>query len=211
MTVALRVEATPSASALLLRPWTDDDLEPLVEVYRDPVLRQRTRLLVESAEDGVRWLDIQRQGWETGERLSFAVHEEQAGGGEGRLVAGVGVKRPDPGSGSAEVGYWTAAHARGRGVAPRALEAVTVWAFEAFAAEGLERLELLHQVDNPASCRVAEKTRYRFDRVLPAEPPFPRDGHMHIRRRGDARPDGVQSSSRDQPWRCRTDGTSGAW
>ncbi|MET8013052.1 GNAT family N-acetyltransferase [Streptomyces sp. NPDC005271] len=194
MTVALRVEATPTASALLLRPWTDDDLEPLVEVYRDPVLRHWSRLPVESVEGGALWLEAQQRGWESGQRLSFAVHEEQAGeqagaGEEGRLVAGVGVKRPDPGSGSAEVGYWTAVHARGRGVAPRALEAVTVWAFETFAAEGLEYLELLHQVDNPASCRVAEKTRYRFDRVLPPEPPFPRDGHRHIRRRGDDRPD----------------------
>lgn len=40
---------------------------------------------------------------------------------------------------AAEVGYWTAAHARGRGVAPRALNALTNWAFDTFAADGLER------------------------------------------------------------------------
>lgn len=43
-------------------------------------------------------------------------------------------------SGSAEVGYWTAAQARGRGVAPRALEALTAWSLDAFRADGLERL-----------------------------------------------------------------------
>lgn len=93
-----------------------------------------------------------------------------------------------PDSGSAEVGYWTAAPARGRGVAPLALRALGDWAFEAFAGDGLMRLELLHQVDNEASCRVAEKSGYGFAEVLPARPPWPRDGHLHVRlRAGDAR------------------------
>ncbi len=40
MQVTLRAEATTSAAALLLRPWNEDDVQPLVEAYRDPVLRQ---------------------------------------------------------------------------------------------------------------------------------------------------------------------------
>jgi RimJ/RimL family protein N-acetyltransferase len=100
------------------------------------------------------------------------------------LVGHVVLKRPAPGSPSAEVGYWTAAHARGRGVAPRALQALTDWAFTAFADDGLERLELLHQVDNTASCRVAQKCRYELSALLPAAPPdFPLDGHLHTRLR----------------------------
>ncbi len=80
------------------------------------------------------------------------------------------------------MGYWTAAWARGRGVAPRALEALTAWAFAAFAEEGLVRLELLHQVDNVASCKVAEKSGYAFAELLDALPPeFPLDGHLHVR------------------------------
>ncbi|GAA3692116.1 GNAT family N-acetyltransferase [Nonomuraea antimicrobica] len=184
MNVTLRVNGTPSASALFLRPWRDGDVEPLVRVYRDPVLRRWTSLPVESVEDAVAWLELQRRGWETGERLSFAVHEDQSGTGEGRLVGNVVMKRTGPRQESAEVGYWTAAHARGRGVAPRALEALTKWAFDVFAVEGLERLDLLHQVDNLASCRVAEKAGYRFHQVLPAQPPFPGDGHLHIRQAG---------------------------
>ncbi|MFD1937598.1 MULTISPECIES: GNAT family N-acetyltransferase [Nonomuraea] len=182
MNVTLRVEATPSASALFLRPWNDGDVEPLIKAYRDPTLRRWTRLPVESVEDAVEWLELQRRGWETGERLSFAVHEDHPEPDERRLAGNVVMKRTGPGRESAEVGYWTAAHARGRGVAPRALEAITTWAFDVFAVEGLERLDLLHQVDNLASCRVAEKARYRFHQVLPARPPFPRDGHLHRRR-----------------------------
>lgn len=181
MTVELRVDAVAGHAALHLRPWGDEDVAPLIEAYRDPVLRRWTRLPVESVQDAQRWLEIQKDGWESGSRLSFAVLEGRRDTGGTRLVGNVVLKRTHSSGGSAEVGYWTAAHARGRGVAVRALEALTDWAFDAFAGEGLHRLELLHQVDNHASCRVAEKARYEFERVLPAVPPFPRDGHLHAR------------------------------
>jgi RimJ/RimL family protein N-acetyltransferase len=184
MTVVLRADAVPPAPALLLRPWHDEDLEPLIEVYRDPTLRRWTRLPVTDAADATRWLDVQRRGWESRRHLSFAVLEALPGDREGRLVANVVLKRADPLGASAEVGYWTAAYARGRGVAPRALETLTGWAFDTFAVDGLDRLELLHQVDNHASCRVAAKAGYRFDRILPARPPFPNDGHRHVRQAG---------------------------
>lgn len=186
MTVVLRVDAGSSAPALLLRPWRDEDIEPLVEVYRDPVLRRWTAHPVESTEDALRWLDIQKAGWHSRNRLSFAVQVDRPGADGSLLVGNVVLKMADPATGSAEVGYWTAAHGRGRGVAPRALEALTLWAFDTFAIDGLHRLELLHQEDNLASCRVAEKTRYQFERVLPARPPFPNDGHLHVRQHTQA-------------------------
>jgi RimJ/RimL family protein N-acetyltransferase len=85
------------------------------------------------------------------------------------------LKKPDT---KPEVGYWTAAQARGLGVATRAVDALSAWAFSAY---GLDRIELLHQVDNVASCRVAEKTGYALRETLPATPSFPLDGHLHIR------------------------------
>lgn len=101
-----------------------------------------------------------------------------------RPVGHVVLKRPAPGAPSAAVGYWTVARARGRGVAPRALRALTDWAFATFADDGLARLELLHQVDNTASCAVAHKCRYELTALLPAKPPaFPLDGHVHARTR----------------------------
>jgi RimJ/RimL family protein N-acetyltransferase len=181
-TVVLRTAATTSTPALLLRPWQDDDVESLIEAFRDPALRRWTRVPLENVDDAHRWLALQRAGWENRQRISFAVLADGGGDDSGRLLGNVVLKSLDPAVGSAEVGYWTAAHARGRGVAPRALEALTGWAFDAFGPEGLDRLALLHQVDNPASCRVAEKTGYRFDRIMPAHPPFPRDGHRHLRR-----------------------------
>ncbi|MFC4017375.1 GNAT family N-acetyltransferase [Micromonospora sp. GCM10011542] len=176
--IDLRAPATPSAPELVLRPWREDDLDALLEAYRDPVLRRWTRQPVTDPAQARQWLDRARQDWDSGRRLSFAVLTDDDDGP--RLVANVALKKVAPGRPAAEVGYWTAAPARGRGVAPRAVTAVSRWAFDRFAADGLRRLELLHQVDNPASCRVAEKSGYRFQEVLPAQPPYPRDGHLHV-------------------------------
>ncbi len=51
-------------------------------------------------------------------------------------------------------------HARGRGVAHRALRTVTDWMF---AHVGLHRVELLHSTRNLASCSVAEKAGYTLE------------------------------------------------
>jgi RimJ/RimL family protein N-acetyltransferase len=59
---------------------------------------------------------------------------------------------------------------------------VTAWAFESFGAQGLQRIELLHQEDNLASCRVAHKCGYALIDVLPPDPPaFPSVGPLHAR------------------------------
>ncbi|MEU3879846.1 GNAT family N-acetyltransferase [Streptomyces californicus] len=182
--VVLQVAASPVSPALVLRPWRMEDVAALVEVSRDRALRRWASSGVDNESDGTRWVQAQQQGWAAGDRFGFAVLETQPGAVCAQLVGNVVLKKVTSGKPAAEVGYWTAAHARGRGVAPRALKALTNWAFDTFQADGLERLELLHQVDNLASCRVAQKSRYDFDALLPAAPPsFPRDGHLHIRAR----------------------------
>ncbi|MGA6172822.1 GNAT family N-acetyltransferase [Streptomyces sp. NPDC012600] len=176
---AAGADLTLTADGLLLRPWREEDVPALLRAYDDPVMRQWVRLPVSTPEEAARWLESQRAGWASGTRFGFAVTDVSRGG---ELVGNLALKRPGPGPERAEVGYWTAAWARGRGVAPRALEALTAWAFAAFAEEGLVRLELLHQVDNVASCRVAEKSGYAFAELLDALPPeFPLDGHLHVR------------------------------
>ncbi|WP_205023892.1 GNAT family N-acetyltransferase [Streptomyces sp. HB132] len=181
--VVLKAAATLTAPALVLRPWCAEDVAALVEVYRDPELRRWTNSRMESEDDGLRWVRAQEQGWVAGDRFAFAVLETALDAAPLRLVGNVVIKEVASGEPSAEVGYWTAARARGRGVARRALNTLTAWSFDAFQADGLECLELLHQVDNLASCRVAEKNGYQFDRILPSAPPsYPLDGHLHVRR-----------------------------
>ncbi|MFF4409206.1 GNAT family N-acetyltransferase [Streptomyces sp. NPDC001404] len=119
-----RAGSEPSSSPeLLLRPWCMEDAAALVEVYRDPALRRWTGSVVDDEADAARWVQAQERDRAAGVRFGFAVLEAQPGTDRGRLAGGVVLKGAAPGNPSAEVGYWTAVHARGRGVAPRALEA----------------------------------------------------------------------------------------
>lgn len=172
--MTIEVPATPTAPALTLRPWTNTHADALLEVYRDPAMRRWTRVPVQTQAEATAWLTAQKDGWHSGNRLSFAVHDDDA-----QLVGCVVLKNPHT---AAEVGYWTAAPARGRGIASHALNALSTWAF---TTRGLPRLALLHQVDNVASCRVAEKAGYQYEKTLPATPPFPLDGHLHARHATD--------------------------
>jgi RimJ/RimL family protein N-acetyltransferase len=119
------------------------------------------------------------------------------GAAQDRVVGHVGLKNRDGGqvgSGArGEISYWTAADARGRGIASAAVRAVTHWAFTTFGADRLPAVMLVHDLDNPASCRVAAKSGYPFREVSPANPPFwLTDSHIHLaeaaalRRAGEA-------------------------
>ncbi|SEO28826.1 GNAT family N-acetyltransferase [Actinacidiphila rubida] len=182
--VTLTADATPWAPALVLRPWRPGDAVHLVALYQDEAMRHWLSSAVEDEAGGARWVEQHQLGWETGEHFAFAVVETETGNGdgEGRLAGHVVLKGLRPGATFAEVGYWTAAYSRGRGVASRALHALTDWAFTTFSDRGLTRLELLHQLDNVGSCRVAERCGYALTSTLPAAPPdYPLDAHVHTR------------------------------
>ena len=182
MTVVLQAPACGRRSALLLRPWCRQDVPDLVGIYRDPVMRGSAKNPIMTEQDAHRWLAVQQEGWAVGGRLSFAVLDPGSASGSPRVLGHVTLKEYATDKDSAEVGYWTVPAARNRGVASQAVEMLTVWAFERFGPEGLQRIELLHQEDNLASCRVAQKSGYALIRVLPADPPaFPAAGHLHTR------------------------------
>lgn len=176
MTVMLQAPACGRRPALLLRPWHSRDIPALIDIYRDPVMRRPARNPITTEQDAHRWLEAKQRGWADGDQPSFAVLDS----GLATVLGHVILKNYATGHESAEVGYWTAPAARNRGVASHAVEMLTTWAFGSFG--GLHRLELLHQQDNLASCRVAQKSGYPLTGVLPADPPaFPVDGHLHTR------------------------------
>jgi RimJ/RimL family protein N-acetyltransferase len=190
MTDALRlpellVPAVSRQPALILRPWRAADIPALAaEMSREyPIGGMWPR---PGERDAAQWLASQDRGWRDGDRLSFAVLE--AGDAGGRVLAGnVGLKNREEAGRigereTAEIGYWTAVAARGRGIAPAAVRAVTDWVFDAFARASLRQIMLVHDVGNPASCRVAEKAGYPFLEISPANPPhWFTDGHIHMR------------------------------
>jgi RimJ/RimL family protein N-acetyltransferase len=182
MTVILSADPTFTAPALKLRPWKIEDADALVRAHDDPEMRRWLTTTVTSVEDARRWIREQNEGWYSGKRFSFAVLEHEPRQ-RGTLIAQAVVKPlTDTGIPAAEVGYWVSAAARGRGIAPRALEAVSRWALGPQSPLPLERLDLIHALGNRASCRVADKCNYLLNSVLPPQPPtFPTEGHLHVR------------------------------
>ena len=77
------------------------------------------------------------------------------------LLGRAALKHLEFADGTADVAYWTVPAARGKGVCPRAVDAMASWAFTA----GFRRLDLEHAVGNTASCRVAEKTGFAAEGV----------------------------------------------
>ncbi|MFF4661437.1 GNAT family N-acetyltransferase [Streptomyces sp. NPDC001282] len=173
-----RRATAPEADTLLLRPWLPDDMPDVIKAFRDPLMRTMLRAWVTDEAGAEHWLRRQQEGRESGTRFAFAVVDRAS---PGELVGNVAFSRLALDAASGEVGYWTAPWARGRGVARQALGALTDWVFEAFAEDGLVRLDLLHHVGNDASCRVAEECGYGLAEVLPTLPPWPREGHRHVR------------------------------
>jgi RimJ/RimL family protein N-acetyltransferase len=78
-----------------------------------------------------------------------------------RLIGAAGLSHPVPERGQAEIGYWVAPWARGRGVATAATRALAEAAF----AAGAVRLELLTREENAASQRVALAAGFRHEGV----------------------------------------------
>jgi RimJ/RimL family protein N-acetyltransferase len=158
-----------------LRPWADDDAAALRAAYADPDIQRWHVRELSSLDEAREMIADWRDAWAQERRLEWAVAE--AGGA---LLGRVALKDLSLFDGVAEVAYWTAPAARGRGLAPRAVNAATCWAF----GVGFRRLELEHSTLNSASCRVAEKAGFaaegtRFGAALHADGHH--DMHTHAR------------------------------
>jgi RimJ/RimL family protein N-acetyltransferase len=194
MTVMLDIGADGHQPALRVRPWLTVDMPDLVAAiareYPDRGLWSYPEVNVpgpqrwtgpRNEDEAALWLSGQERGWERGDWLTFAVLDAS----QNRAVGHIGLKNRAGGQvgigDRGEISYWTAPDARGRGIASAAVRAVTHWAFTRFGADRLPGIMLVHDLDNPASCRVAAKSGYPFREYSPANPPYwLTDGHIHL-------------------------------
>ncbi|MFI6208561.1 GNAT family N-acetyltransferase [Streptomyces sp. NPDC051041] len=170
-----------TGDGLLLRPWTARDAPAVHEIFQDPVLRQWHVRAADSQEEVAGWIEEWRTAWKEERSAQWAV-AEAAGD---RLLGRVALREMRLDEGVAEVAYWTAAAARGRGVAARAATALAAWALDEI---GFHRLELLHAVRNEASCRVAAKAGFALEgtkRSAALHADGWHDMHLHARVQGD--------------------------
>jgi RimJ/RimL family protein N-acetyltransferase len=141
---------------VVLREWNRGDVAALPGLVDDAEIRRWLEILPDpytttDAEEYISGGHVDATAG-TGVRLAVVVGGRLAGSVEMRLR----------GSGNAEIGYWVAGAARGRGVASTAARVLSDFAF---AALGVRRVELNAAVANAASCRVAEKAGFQREGV----------------------------------------------
>ena len=110
-----------SEGAVTLRPWHEDFAPSLEERINDRAVAEFMDTVPQpySLADAHEFIERSRQGWLTGDTTTFAIFVDGIEGATG----GLGVHWNEREHGVAEVGYWVAAEARGRGVATAATEA----------------------------------------------------------------------------------------
>lgn len=136
------------ASPMTLRPWTESDAPAVSAAYADPEIR-RWHARSMSCEEASTWIAEAHEAWTTETGVSWAVDVD------GVLAARMTlrIRKTD---GIATAAYWVRPAFRGRGIAARALDLATHWAFSV----GIHRVELEHSTRNPVSCRVATRAGF---------------------------------------------------
>ena len=143
---------------LKLRSWQKDDLKALVRHANNPKIAANLRDQFPhpyTRRDAIDYLEYaQVQEPET----SFAIeYAGEAAGGVGFLI-GRDIARM-----SAEMGYWLSEELWGRGIATRAVTAMSEWAFENY---NLTRVFAMAFAHNAASIRVLEKAGFEREGLL---------------------------------------------
>jgi RimJ/RimL family protein N-acetyltransferase len=166
------VGGAPAGDDLVLRPWREADAPVLALAYQDPAIQRWHARSMDEAE-ARDWIRHRAERWSAEAGADWAVTVGDS------IVGRAGLRTVDLTEGLAEVAYWTLPTARGHGVAGRALRRVTRWCTDELR---LHRLELVHATENTASCRVAEKSGYRYEGTLRQAVPHAdgfHDMHLH--------------------------------
>jgi len=145
------------AADLLIRTWRPDDAEAVYQACQDPAIqRWSTVPSPYQRADAERFVgEIAPAAWADRTAAHLGVFDL----GSGRLLGAHGLGSINRHRNSAELGYWTVASARGRGVALTATRAVATWAF---AQLGLDRLTWSAEIGNHPSRLVALRAGFHI-------------------------------------------------
>jgi RimJ/RimL family protein N-acetyltransferase len=138
---------------ITLRPPLDEDAEALFLECQDPEIQRWTGVPSPYLrEHAIAYLERVAAEREAGKSLAFLAISD-----DGELLGNISVMELERAPRYGELGYWVARSARGKGVASRAVTLLRDWS----AGElGLELIELLIDVGNRGSQRVAESTGF---------------------------------------------------
>jgi RimJ/RimL family protein N-acetyltransferase len=161
-----------------LRPPMAADADDALLLLQDPaVVRWNPAPTVVDHASALRWCESGAD-WSRGDHATWHGVDATTGG----LIVNVSIFSIDADHASAKVGYRVVPWHRGQGYAREGLIAVTAWAFGDL---GLERIQLEHSIENPASCGVALAAGYRLEGTLRGAYRSPdgarHDDHVHGR------------------------------
>lgn len=175
-----------SDGVVVLRAPDATDVDRITALCQDPDVQEWT--VVPSPytrQDATGFVEhVVDRGWATGADLTWGVRDAATD----RLDGMVGLATAP--AGSAEIGYWLGAHARGRGTMSRAVRLVVDHALRPEGL-GLDRISWSAVVGNTASLRVAERAGVRLEgtvRGLVLQRGRRRDGWIGTVLAGDPRP-----------------------
>src|SRR5262245_49911272 len=117
---------TLSGEGVVLRPWELSDVDDLARACDDPVAaRFLPHIPSPYTTESAHWWITEgaRSAWTSG-GSAFAVTDAESGA----LLGGVGMGKSSTHRHQAEMGYWVAPWARGRGVAAAATRVLSKWA-----------------------------------------------------------------------------------
>jgi len=149
---------------VLLRPWTRSEASFIADASMDPAI-DRFNAPPHSLAEAVALIERFERNWasfaDSGDPSGVAFAVVDAASGDLTGMCGVdGWSSTDV----AQIGYWLAASARGRGFATRAVVLITDWLFELGAA----RVFLTVVSENLASAAVARRAGFTYEGTLHA-------------------------------------------
>lgn len=145
---------------------TGYDIEAIFAACQDPAIQRYTTVPSPYERHHAEgFVPKAAHGWETGSEQTWAIRDGAA------LAGMIGLYRIS--DGAAELGYWMAPAARGRGMLVEAARAVIDWAF-AHGGLALDRIEWRAVVGNVASARAGRALGFRYEGLLRAALVSPR-------------------------------------
>lgn len=143
-----------------LRLRTDADVPAVVAACRDPEIPRWTRVPEDYDEATAReWDSLAAREAAEGQGLHLLVVDAESG----ELLGSVGIVDISWQERRCDIGYWTVAEHRGRGITTRAVKLLSAWAFDEL---GFDRISICAEPENEASRAVAERAGFSYEGVL---------------------------------------------
>ncbi len=152
---------TLNTARLILRRFTPDDAEDMYRNWAsDPEVTRFLTWSCHSSPEASRALLLEWEGlYANGGYFNWAIADKETL----KAIGNIGVVKINEEIDSAEIGYCLCHKYWGQGIMPEALTAVLRFLFEEV---GMNRISAYHDVNNPKSGRVMEKSGMKYEGML---------------------------------------------